>query len=295
MELSPVLLPRRESIESDRPTSNRRPPVNRVGNVGTSVVVSGRKTQRANNYTEKEDLLLTKAYVSVSNDPINGSQQRANIFWVKVHEKYKVLVSQQVPKAGFVGRPVESLKQRYLKVIAKAVAKYKKFYRLLKNQNKCALCVEVLHHVLPKFDPMVEQEELMSRRKCILNAALPQGATINHPIGSKKAKIVQYLKDSGVVVTDRNTSDNLSVSNKSTTDVISHRLEKNYSQRERQLKLKHIGLYIKLGQLDKANALMKEVEDEEERMNRVEEELAPVNNEEPIIRGERGGCLHYLP
>jgi hypothetical protein len=56
MELSPALLPRRESIESDRPTSNRQPPVNRVGNVGSSVVVSsGRKTQRANNYTEKEN------------------------------------------------------------------------------------------------------------------------------------------------------------------------------------------------------------------------------------------------
>jgi hypothetical protein len=201
-----------------------------------------------------------------------------------------------VPKVGFVGRPVESLKQRYLKVIAKAVAKYNKLYGLLKNQNKSGwtqedyieeaarlyekeegkpfhfdLCVEVLHQV-PKFDPMVDQGELASRGKRVNNAALPQGPTINRPIGSNKAKIVQYLKDSGVVVTDRNSSDNLSVSNKSATDDISCRLEKNYSQRERQLKLKRIGLYIKLGQMDKANALMKEVEDEEERMNRVEEE-----------------------
>jgi hypothetical protein len=209
---------------------------------------------------------------------------------------------------------VASLKQRYLKVIAKAVAKYNKFYHLLKNQNKSgwtqddyieeaarlyeeeegkpfrfALCVEVLHQV-PKFDPMVDQEELSSRGKRVNNAALPQGATINHPIGSKKAKIVQYLKDSGVVVTDdrKSPNDNLSVSNKSATDDISRRLEKNYSQRERQLKLKRIDLYIKLGQMDKANALMKEVEDEEERMNRVDEESAPANNEEPIITGDRG-------
>jgi hypothetical protein len=150
---------------------------------------------------------------------------------------------------------------------------------------------------VPKFDPMVDQEELASRGKRVNNAVLPQGATINRPIGSKKAKSVQYLKDSGgVVVTDRNsTSDNLSVSNKSATDDISRRLEKKYSQRERQLKLKRIDLYIKLGQMDKANALMKEVEDEEERMNRVEEELAPANNEEPIITGDRGRMSQLPP
>jgi hypothetical protein len=87
VELSPVLLPTRESIELDRPTSDRRPTGNIVGNVGSSVAVSGRRTQRANNYTDKEDLLLTKTYISVSNDPINGCQQRANIFWAKVHKK----------------------------------------------------------------------------------------------------------------------------------------------------------------------------------------------------------------
>jgi hypothetical protein len=52
-------------------------------------------------------------------------------------QMYKVLVSQQVPMGGFVGRPVlESLKQRYLKLIAKAVGKFNTFYHLLKKQNK---------------------------------------------------------------------------------------------------------------------------------------------------------------
>jgi len=43
-----------------------------------------KRSNRSTNYTELEDLLITKAFVSVSEDPINGSQQRANIFWAKV-------------------------------------------------------------------------------------------------------------------------------------------------------------------------------------------------------------------
>jgi hypothetical protein len=41
----------------------------------TAIVGSSEKTPRVMNYTETEDLLLTKAYVSVSNDPFKGSQQ----------------------------------------------------------------------------------------------------------------------------------------------------------------------------------------------------------------------------
>jgi hypothetical protein len=284
-QLSPILLSQRGRVESD-------------GTLATSDIGRGapKKTQRAMNYTETEDLLLTKAYVSVSNDPINGSQQRANIFWAKVHQKYKVLLSQQGSKTGVVSRPVESLKQRYLKVIAKAVGKFNKFYRNLKTQNKSgwtkddyieeaarlyeeeegkpfrfSLCVEVLHQV-PKFDPMVDQEESGVAIKRVNNARLPQGAAINRPIGSKKAKMVQYLKESGIVISDStadgNINDNLSLANKSTnSDEITKRLDKNYGQRERQMKLKRIDLYIKLNQLEKANALMKEVEEEEERLN----------------------------
>eukprot|EP00557_Chaetoceros_sp_GSL56_P012647 CAMPEP_0176477948 /NCGR_PEP_ID=MMETSP0200_2-20121128/915_1 /TAXON_ID=947934 /ORGANISM="Chaetoceros sp., Strain GSL56" /LENGTH=248 /DNA_ID=CAMNT_0017873833 /DNA_START=172 /DNA_END=918 /DNA_ORIENTATION=+ len=34
-----------------------------------------KKSSRSSNYTELEDLLITKAFVSISDDPINGSQQ----------------------------------------------------------------------------------------------------------------------------------------------------------------------------------------------------------------------------
>lgn len=136
-ELSRILLPRRQTIASERLTSGGQPPVSRIGTVANLAMGSSKRMQRANNY-KRRNLLLTKAYVSISsNDPmINGSQQRVNLFWAKVHEKYKVLVSQQVPKVWFVGCPVESLKQRYLKVIAKAVGKFNKFYCLLKKRDK---------------------------------------------------------------------------------------------------------------------------------------------------------------
>jgi len=243
------------------------------------------------NYSEMEDLLLTKAYVSVSNDPINGSQQWSNIIWAKVHEKYKLLVAQQGPKMGFGSRPMESLKQRYLKVIAKAVGKFNKFFRNLKMQNKSgwtkddyieeacrlyeeeegkpfrfSLCVEVLHQV-PKFDLMVDRQPSEIALKHINNMCMPQGATIEHPIGTKKAKMVQYLKESGVFISDSigddNVNDNSCVTNKSNDD-LTNRLDKNYRQRERQMKLKRIVLYIKLNQMEKANELMHKVEEQEE-------------------------------
>lgn len=147
---------------------------------------------------------------------------------------------------------------------------------------------------VPKLYPMVDEEELRVSRKHINNASLPQqGATINHPIGSKKAKIVQYLKDSGALISDtsgdRNTNDNLSASNKSTSDDITTRLDKNCGQTECQMKLKCIALHIQLNQImEKANLLMREVEEGEERLISVEGNMHNVENMNQL-------SLHYLP
>jgi len=36
-----------------------------------------------------------KAYVSVSVDPLHGSQQKANVFWAKVPQKYHLLATKE--------------------------------------------------------------------------------------------------------------------------------------------------------------------------------------------------------
>jgi hypothetical protein len=60
--------------------------------------------------------------VSFSEDPINGSQQRANIFWAMVHQKYKVLIAQQEKNKQPKICSLDSIKQRYTKMIAKETA-----------------------------------------------------------------------------------------------------------------------------------------------------------------------------
>jgi hypothetical protein len=242
---------------------------------------------RNRNYSELEDILITKAYISVSTDAIHGSQQKGNIFWSKVHQKFKLFASKEPGGNELRGRPVDSLKQRYTKVIAKAVSKYNKFYKTLKNDNKSGWneemymdeasklyeeeegrpfrflsCVEALHKV-PKFDPMVSDAAEQSKR--VNNCHRPQGASIERPIGSKKAKIVKYLQESGVVLAGGgqiDESNSVSV-NTNTTSSIEQLLQNNYQQRERAMKLKRVKIYIELGEREKARKLMRDIEEEE--------------------------------
>jgi ribosomal protein S8 len=258
---------------------------NGSGDVGNTK--AGRNRNR--NYSELEDLLITKAYVSVSTDPIHGSQQKGTIFWSKVHQKFKLFATKEPGGNELRGRPVDSLKQRYTKVISKAVAKYNKFYKTLKNDNKSGWneemymdeasklyeeeegrpfrflsCVEALHKV-PKFDPMVS-DVVEQQSKRINNSHRPQGASIERPIGSKKAKIVKYLQESGVVVGGEAIDESNSVSvNTNTASSIEQLLQNNYQQRERVMKLKRVKIYIELGEKDKARVLMREIEEEEEK------------------------------
>ena len=111
---------------------------------------------------------------------------------------------------------------------------------------------------------MVDQQPSEIAMKHVDNAHMLQGATIELLIRIKNAKMVQYLKDSSVFISDSigddNVNDNSCFMNKSNDDITEH-LDKNYGQRERQMKLKHIDLYIKLNQMEKANELMWEVEE----------------------------------
>jgi hypothetical protein len=246
---------------------------------------------RSTNYTELEDLVITKAFVSVSEDPINGSQQRANIFWAKVHQKYKVLLAQQDKRNQPEIRSVDSVKQRYTKVIAKEICKFNKHYILLKKQNKSGWaednyieeagmlyedecnkpfnflsCVLILHKH-PKFDPMINPAgKTNDRSRHVNNTRHPQGAAIPRPIGTKKAKIVQYLKENGVVVGqpshDCSVVDSSSAAMTKVTSEITKGMDRNYKQRERQMKLCRIDLYLKMNDIAKARELMKQVEDE---------------------------------
>jgi len=73
------------------------------------------------------------------------------------------------------------------------------------------------------------------------------------------------LKESGVVVgqsyNDYSVVDSSSA-NSNVNSEITKRMDRNYRQRERQMKLSRIDLYLKMNNIAKANELMKEVEEE---------------------------------
>lgn len=107
------------------------------------------------------------------------------------------------------------------------------------------------------------------RQVCIKNTRPPQGAAIPLPIGTKKAKIVQYLKESGVVVgktgNDCSVVDSFRLMVNAGNSENMKQMDRNYRQRERQMKLSRIDLYLKMNDVAKAKELMKEVEDKTAR------------------------------
>jgi Predicted ATPase with chaperone activity len=280
--------------------------------IGKSDAGKMKKSSRSSNYTELEDLLITKAYVSVSEDPINGSQQRANIFWAKVHQKYQRLLAQQDKNNQPEIRSLDSVKQRYTKFIQKETVKFNKFYVHLKKQNKSGwtednyleeagclyedeynkpfnfmACLLVLHKH-PKFDPMVNTGNPDNRSMRVNNTHPPQGAAIPRPIGTKKAKIVQYLKESGVVVGQTSNDNSMvdsSIASINANNEITKRMDRNYRQRERQMKLSRIDLYLKMNDISKARELMKEVEEETSKEVQEEEHTNPfASAQQEVIR-----------
>ena len=93
----------------------------------TSSVMSDSNVKRNKYYSELEDYLIMKAYVSISVDPLHGSQQKANMFWAKVHQKYCLLASKEPGGKELGHRPMDLIKQHYIKVIGKAVVKFNIF------------------------------------------------------------------------------------------------------------------------------------------------------------------------
>ena len=84
-----------------------------------SISSSTQKPKRAGNYTIAEDVIITKAYASVTEDPIVGNNQKGKDFWDKVHSKYILLIHKSNNIS--IVRPKNSIQQRYRKVIAPAV------------------------------------------------------------------------------------------------------------------------------------------------------------------------------
>jgi hypothetical protein len=54
------------------------------------------KSHRGPNFTTAEDLLVAKAFIAASEDSVKGANQTAEDFKKRMHDKYKLLLSQGV-------------------------------------------------------------------------------------------------------------------------------------------------------------------------------------------------------
>ena len=101
------------------------------------VVVKQEKAPRSLNFTPQEDLALAKAYVSCTNNPLCGVEQKASAFYGEVADKFFVIMSEESGLGeGIVRRSAESLKNRWSKHIQPDMNKFLPYFRKIENEGK---------------------------------------------------------------------------------------------------------------------------------------------------------------
>ncbi len=69
--------------------------------------------QRANNWTQLENITLSKAWLYASENSIPGSEQRGLQFWSTVHDRYSTILRQEMH--AYLPRTIEQLKIKWRK------------------------------------------------------------------------------------------------------------------------------------------------------------------------------------
>jgi hypothetical protein len=68
------------------------------------------RPSKAANFVAVEDVVLCKAYVNVTLNPINGAGQKSKEFWDHIHRKYCLLLKEDNPSKALPEQDLESLK-----------------------------------------------------------------------------------------------------------------------------------------------------------------------------------------
>ena len=89
------------------------------------------KKAKGKNFTKEEDAMLAKAYVAVTDDPINGCHQGGEHFWKKVLEMYEMLWDGE----PIVERDFETLKTRFSKRMLGPLQKFNAIFISIKNKD----------------------------------------------------------------------------------------------------------------------------------------------------------------
>ena len=198
---------------------------------GTATGAVPKKT-RTPNYSKAEDVILAKAFVNVSENPITGNDQKAGTFWANVCKKFYDMAKEN-DVAIPVNRTTTSLTNRFQKQLQKNLNEWNAFYKQIKDSKPSGTTEEDMRnmadelysemndarpfnfrhvvdtlHQMPKFNPMHEDYNLddmsgvgdddddadATTGSKTNNNKAPMGSAMERPMGSKKAK--QQLKDS---------------------------------------------------------------------------------------------------
>jgi hypothetical protein len=96
---------------------------------------STKGTRRSENFHWQEDEVICSAWLNVSKDPINGSNQTRTTFWGRVHAFYE-----EHNKSGAV-RTENSIMHRWL-TIQLQVNKFCSCYEAIKRRNQSGTTIE---------------------------------------------------------------------------------------------------------------------------------------------------------
>jgi hypothetical protein len=176
---------------------------------------------RSPNFAPWEDLLLCKAWVSVSMDPSVGCNQKRATFWKRVEEKFNLLydaydMEEDDGVKALGGRVAGQLDNRFSKVIKVDIVVFNKYFLQIHTERPSGVpwilhrglsceryleiegkpykfehCVETLHKV-PKYNPLLVNVESPSSDdeappdRNRMNGVM--GGTLERPQGRKAAK-----------------------------------------------------------------------------------------------------------
>jgi hypothetical protein len=177
--------------KNNKPKSNKRkgPPKGRPVGGGDGEV----SKPRSPNFAPWEDLLLCKAWVSVSMDPTSvGCGQKRNSFWSRIEEKFNLLydlyefLDEEEGVKAVGGRNAAQLDNRFNKVIKVDIVVFNMYFLQIHTERpsgvpwilhrglsceryleiegkpyKIEHCVETLHKV-PKYNPLINRQEVLS-------------------------------------------------------------------------------------------------------------------------------------
>ena len=89
-----------------------------VPTASASMPTSGRekKSKRGPGYTNVEDLMVAKAFIAASEDPIVGAHQKGNVFKTKMHQIYSNLIKDQTAAdKDLLSRSSTATQEEYIK------------------------------------------------------------------------------------------------------------------------------------------------------------------------------------